>query len=173
MSFKVLSLCLFVIFPSIAQAAPSTMPQLKLRKTGISLNFLGEPFPSFVSLSLQRYLFSGLRSWVGYGIVNSSNPQIISYGGGFKTFIRDWRIQPVLGIGWAQTASSYKGKINNRARNFLVNAQSIGTNDCHWYSTFAFEYTTKKARSRFSVGIQQSLRYENYVLPYIQWGIYF
>lgn len=140
-----------------------------LRKAGVYLGVLGDPFPTIVGVNLGYNAFDFARFTVGLGQVSASigsaEASATTIGAGTRFFVPGWSLSPVAGLSFAYVAVSQKGGATLTVQNFT---QSMA----HIYANIGVDW---QAASGFNIGAGYNLSFASGVggLPYLNLGWYF
>ncbi len=140
-----------------------------LRKAGVYLGLIGDPFPTLVGVNLAYNAFDFARFSAGLGRVSAtlgtSEASATTVGAGAKFFVPGWSLSPVAGMSFAYVSVSQSGAGTVSVKNF-------GSSAAHVYATLGLDW---QAASGFNVGAGYNLSFASGVggLPYLNLGWYF
>ncbi len=140
-----------------------------MRKAGVYLGILGDPFPTLVGVNLGYNAFDFMRITGGLGRVSAtlgaSEASATTLGAGTRFFVPGWNLSPVAGLSFAYVSVSQTGGA-------AVSVSNFGSSAAHIYATLGFDW---QAASGFNVGAGYNLSFKGGVggLPYLNLGWYF
>jgi len=140
-----------------------------LRKAGVYLGLIGDPFPTLVGVNLAYNLTDFMRASAGLGRVSATlgtaEASATTVGASAKFFMPGWNLSPVAGLGFAYVSVSQTGAA-------AVSVSNFGSSAAHVYASLGVDW---QAASGFNVGAGYNLSFKSGVggLPYVNLGWYF
>ena len=140
-----------------------------LRRAGVYLGLIGDPFPTIVGVNLAYNAFDFARFTAGIGKISASigatEASATTLGATSKFFVPGWNLSPVAGLGFSYVSVSQTGGSKITVSNFNDSA-------AHVYATIGVDW---QAASGFNIGAGYNVSFKSGVggLPYLNLGWYF
>ena len=139
-----------------------------LRKAGVYLGVLGDPFPTLLGVNLGYNLTDFMRATAGLGRVSATigtaEASATTLGAGTRFFVPGWSLSPSAGVSFAYVSVSQSGGAAVTVGNFTKS-------QAHIYANIGVDW---QAASGFNVGAGYNLSFMGVGgMPYLNLGWYF
>ncbi len=112
----------------------NTYKKRKYHRTGFTVQFFGDPFPSINSINLNINTSKLTRFHVGGGISRSTTVTSKVYGAGLDFTFNKWVFSPIIGIGYAAVKNNPNGMQVDSSFPGLNFKQDVGGTGAESYS---------------------------------------